>query len=154
MGGVGDNEEAPAIQIARTKVAMRDGHRGDIWGWRLELTDDEEGRRVAERLVDFDWMMVRSAMMEECTDGPQHRLDMEEVGPVSALGYKATLAEWEIKREAAKTQLERGVDDQEVVARTIMAWQMPATMPSQATWLQWSKELVKNDCEKIGRAHV
>ena len=64
----------------------------------------------------------RSAMMEECSDGRQHRLDMEEVGPVSALGCKATLAEWEIKREAAKTQLEKGVDDQEVVARTIMTW--------------------------------
>jgi len=112
------------------------------------LTDDEEGRRVAERMVDFDWTMVRSAMMEECSDGPQHRLNMEEVGPVSALGYKATLAEWGDKKEAAKTQLERGVNDQEVVARTIMAWQMPATMPSQATWLQWSKELVKNDCER------
>ena len=93
MGGVGENEETPAIQIARTKVAMRDGQREDIWGWGLELTDDEEGRRVAERMVDFDWTMVLSAMMEGCSDGPQHRLDMEEAGPVSALGYKATLAE-------------------------------------------------------------
>ena len=82
MSGVSDNEEAPAIQIARTKVAMRDGHRENIWGWGLEVTDDEEGRRVAERLGDFDWSMVRAAMLEGCTDGPQHRLDMEEVGPV------------------------------------------------------------------------
>ena len=49
-------------------------------------------------------------MLEGRTDGPHHRLAMEEVGTVSALGYKAALADWEAKREAAKTQLEKGVD--------------------------------------------
>ena len=149
MAGVGDNEEEPAVQIVRTKVGFREGRQRaeDIWGWGLEVTDDEEGRLVADRVKDFDWTMVQSAMVDSCIDGPQHKMDMEGVGPVSALGYKATLAEWEAKREAAKTQMEKGVDDQEVVARTIMAWQMPANMPSQATWLQWIKELVQQDCE-------
>ena len=61
-------------------------------------------------------------MVERLTDGPHHRWDIEAVGTVSTLGYKVNLAEWEAKRDAAKTQLEKGVDDQEVVARTIMAW--------------------------------
>ena len=47
MDGVGDNEEAPAIHIVRSKVGMRNGHREESWGWGLEVTDDEEGRRVA-----------------------------------------------------------------------------------------------------------
>ena len=31
-----------------------------------------------------------------------------------------------------------------------MAWQMPATLPSPATFVQWIKELVKTDCEGSG----
>jgi hypothetical protein len=73
----------------------------DIWGWGLEVTDDEEGRLVAERVKDFDWTLVQSAMLDMCSDGPQHKLDMEGVGLVSPLGYKATLAEWDAKREAS-----------------------------------------------------
>ena len=46
MDGVGDNEEAPANQIVRTKVGMRDGHREESWGWGLEVTDEEGGRPV------------------------------------------------------------------------------------------------------------
>ena len=72
---------------------------------------------------------------------------MEAVDTVSTLGYTVNLAEWEATRDAAKTQLEKGVDDQEVVARTIMTWQMPATLPSRVTFLQWIKDLIKQSCE-------
>ena len=61
MDGVGNNEEASAIQIVRTKVGMRNGHREESWGWGLEVTDDEEGRRVAGRLGDFDWSRMQAA---------------------------------------------------------------------------------------------
>ena len=111
------------------------------------MTDDEEGKRVAERLGDFDWSRLQAVMLEGLADAPHHRLDMEAVGTVSTLGYKVNLAEWDAKRDAAKRQLEKGVDDQEVAARTIMAWQMPANLPSRATFLQWIKELIKIDCE-------
>ena len=105
------------------------------------------GKQVAERVADFDWSRLQGAIGERLTDGPYHRMDMEPVGTVSTLGYKVNLAEWETKRDAANTQLERGVGDKEVVGRTIMAWQMPANQPSQATFLQWIKELIKQDCE-------
>ena len=48
MEGVGDNEEVPAIQIARSKMGMRGVHREESWGWGLEVTEDKEGNRVAE----------------------------------------------------------------------------------------------------------
>ena len=49
---------------------------------------------------------------------------------MSILGYKVNLGQWDAKIEAANTLLEKGVDDVEVVGRTIMAWQMPENQPS------------------------
>ena len=147
MEGVGDNKEQPAIQIARSKIGIRDGQREESWGWGLEVAEDEEGKMVADRVADFDWSRLQAAMVDRLTGGPYHRMEMETVGTVSSVGYKVCLAEWDTKREAAKTQLEKGVDDEEVVGRNLMAWQMPANQLSQATFLQGIKEVMKQDCE-------
>ena len=75
MEGVGENEEQPAIQIGRSKIGIRDGQREESWGWGLEVTEDEEGKKVAERVADFDWPRLQAAMGERLTDGPYHRMD-------------------------------------------------------------------------------
>ena len=101
MAGVSDNEEAPAVQIVRTNVAMQEGQQEDIWGWGLEVTNTEEGRLVAERVEDLDWTMVQSVMIELCSDGLQHRLNMEGVGPVLALGTRLL---WVTRKPRGKLQ--------------------------------------------------
>ena len=75
--GVGDNEEVPAIQIARSKMGMRDGQLGT--GRRtgdggLEVTEDEEGKRVGERVGNFDCLRLQAVMVERLKDGPHRYL--------------------------------------------------------------------------------